>query len=76
MKNTYLTFLAFAIILLLSTCQLNQQDEWIELFNGKDLTGWVAKENPGTLKVEDGAIVCNGERAHLYYNGEAQGAVF
>jgi hypothetical protein len=41
------------------------------LFNGKDLTGWTkAKENEGTFRVEDGSIIANGPRCHLYYTGK------
>lgn len=42
---------------------------WIKLFNGKDLTGWKANENPDQWKVEDGAIVAHGDRSHLFYVG-------
>ena len=31
--------------------------EWIDLFNGKDLSGWIKKGGVATYKVEDGAIV-------------------
>lgn len=31
---------------------------WIELFNGRDLTGWTCK--PGSWAVEDGTLVCRG----------------
>ena len=31
--------------------------EWIDLFNGKDLSGWIKKGGIATYKVEDGAIV-------------------
>jgi hypothetical protein len=44
-------------------------DGWVSLFDGKTLTGWKASENPGTFKVEDGSIVVNGPRAHLFYMG-------
>ncbi|MBC7888726.1 MAG: DUF1080 domain-containing protein [Ferruginibacter sp.] len=43
------------------------QDNWIDLFNGKDLSGWKALENPGSFRVEKGAIVCSGSRGHLFY---------
>ena len=44
------------------------------LFNGKDLTGWTkSKENEETFSVKDGAIVANGKRCHLYYNGLLKG---
>ena len=43
-------------------------DGWVTMFNGESLEGW--KANEGTnWKVEDGAIVANGPRSHLYYMG-------
>jgi len=45
-------------------------NEWIELFNGKDLTGWKANESPESFTVRDGNIVANGKRSHLIYLGE------
>ncbi|MEP7110394.1 MAG: family 16 glycoside hydrolase [Ferruginibacter sp.] len=50
-------------------CQA-QQNNWVELFNGKDLSGWKANENPGSFRVEKGAIVCSGSRGHLFYMGD------
>src|SRR5882762_1060729 len=44
-------------------------DGFVPLFNGKDLTGWEPNERPQTFKVQDGNIVVNGERAHLFYVG-------
>jgi len=49
---------------------------WIALFNGQNLEGWQAAENPGSFQVVDGAILCNGPRAHLFYAGEVQNAQF
>jgi hypothetical protein len=53
-----------------------QEDGWHSLFNGKDLTGWKANENPESFKVEDGKIVVNGQRSHLFYVGEVNKGVF
>jgi len=39
------------------------------LFNGKDLNDWKPSESPDTFKVEDGNMVVNGKRSHLYYMG-------
>jgi hypothetical protein len=39
------------------------------LFNGKDLEGWKVSENPQTFKVQDGLLVVDGPRAHLFYAG-------
>ncbi len=45
--------------------------EWISLFDGKTLDGWRASDNPASFYVEDGAIVADGPRAHLFYMGDA-----
>ena len=55
------------IILSLLSCTGNQ-NEWIDMFNGKDLAGWNASESPASFRVEEGALVCSGNRGHLYYN--------
>jgi hypothetical protein len=35
--------------------------QWRDLFNGKDLTGWVnVNTDPGTWQVRDGILVCSG----------------
>ena len=42
----------------------------VSLFDGTSLSGWsVSEENPDSFRVEDGAIVASGPRAHLFYNG-------
>ncbi|MFB3905090.1 MAG: family 16 glycoside hydrolase [Acidobacteriota bacterium] len=51
-------------------------DEPIQLFDGKSLEGWKASENQGSFRVEDGAIVCDGPRAHLFYVGKDGAARF
>ena len=55
------------MILSLLSCA-NNSNEWSLLFNGKDLTGWTAAENPGSFRVEEGVLICSGERGHLFYN--------
>lgn len=45
-------------------------NDWISLFDGKTLNGWQANENKSTWRVEEGALVCRGERSHLFYTGE------
>ena len=53
-----------------------REAQWTELFNGKDLTGWVANENPASFKVEDGLLVANGPISHLFYTGDFKKGVF
>ncbi len=43
--------------------------KWISLFDGKSLNGWKVGDNAASFKVENGAIVANGEVAHLFYDG-------
>ncbi len=47
-------------------------DEWLSLFDGETLDGWKANENPETFSVEDGKIVVDGPRSHLFYAGEVE----
>lgn len=50
----------------LSACR-GGKNEWIDLFNGKDLNGWKAGENSESFKVEKGLLICSGPRSHLFY---------
>jgi hypothetical protein len=39
----------------------DQEEQFVPLFNGRDLTGWVPiNVGPGTFTVQDGIIVCTG----------------
>ena len=44
--------------------------DWIELFDGRSLSGWRAAENPDTWRVEEGLLMADGPRSHLFYDGE------
>lgn len=46
------------------------------LFDGKSMDGWKVSENKESFKIEDGAIVAEGPRAHAFYVGEVGGAKF
>jgi len=53
------------------------EDDFVDLFNGKDLSGWTpSKENPDCYTVEDGVLVVKGGRGHLFYTGEVNGGTF
>ena len=45
---------------------------FIPLFNGKDIGDWKVSDKPGTFSVENGVLVVNGNRSHLFYNGPVQ----
>jgi hypothetical protein len=43
------------------------EGKWVQLFNGKDLTGWkVYPSGRGNWKVVDGVLVGSGEASHLF----------
>ena len=71
MNNKYLFGLITAIAVAFAAKMMNAPSGsgWTPLFNGKDLTGWRASEN-GDFRVEDGAIVVRGNRAHLFSEQE------
>lgn len=46
------------------------KDKWYNLFDGKTLNGWKVGNNAETFAVADGAIVVNGNVAHLFYDGD------
>jgi hypothetical protein len=65
--------LCFSFILFSSCEQKNEKSEWVELFNGRDLTGWHVACQPKDAEkvfwtVEDGTILCNsiGMKGHDY----------
>lgn len=56
----------FILLLLLN---FSAHAQWVELFNGRDLTGWKASENPSSFQVKDGELRIEGPRGHLFYDG-------
>lgn len=59
----------------------SQQDmdagtEWVSIWDGETLDNWRASENPESFSVEDGKIVVDGPRAHLFYEGQVGDANF
>ncbi|MEM9673729.1 MAG: DUF1080 domain-containing protein [Cyclobacteriaceae bacterium] len=71
-----LSVLFATIVLLISSHSHLAQSDWVSLFDGKSLDGWKASENPDTFTVQDGMIVVDGPRAHLFYVGDVNGHTF
>lgn len=46
-----------------------RNEGWVQIFDGKSLDGWKASENKDSFSVEDGKIVVDGPRSHLFYEG-------
>ena len=48
-----------------------QEESGVRLFNGKDFTGWkMSDKKQAKWKVENGTIVANGPRSHLFTEKE------
>lgn len=58
----------YLFILLLASFSSHAQ--WTDLFNGKDLKSWKISENPGSFRVENGELIVEGNRGHLFYDGQ------
>ncbi|MEX2213555.1 MAG: DUF1080 domain-containing protein [Phycisphaeraceae bacterium] len=53
---------SFAMIVFVLIAPCRAEDGFVDLFNGKDLTGWVnVNTAPSTWTVKDGVIVCTGK---------------
>ena len=67
--------LAVFVCALVAAPVFAQDSEWVSLWDGKTFNGWKkAGENPDSFRIEDGAIISNGPRCHLYYVGDVHGA--
>jgi opacity protein-like surface antigen len=76
MKLNHLTF-ALAALLLTATAPAADNDGWISMFNGTDLSGWKSNEEvPGSFTVSDGTLKVSGGRAHIFFTGADGAAKF
>lgn len=65
--------LALAAALFAPAGAVLAEEGFVELFDGKSLSGWKASENPDSWQVIDGKLVCKGPRSHLFYLGADPG---
>ena len=66
--------LMIAAIIMISIMGFSKKEElvkkeWINLFDGKSLTGWKVGKNAETFSVDSGMIIVHGKTAHLFYDG-------
>ena len=53
------------------------EDGFVALWDGESWDGWQkSNENPDTFRIEDGKIIANGPREHLFYVGGVNGGEF
>ena len=59
----------FSAVILCAVSQLDAE-EWVSLFNGRDLTGWRANADPGAFSVSEGVLTAHAthptNRGHLF----------
>ena len=55
-----------------TTIGQKKQNDWIPLFNGKNLDGWKVGENAASFSVENGTLKVAGLKAHLFYAGDVE----
>ncbi len=60
----------------LENTRSDSTEGWIRLFDRESFNGWKASERKGTFSVENGKLVVNGKRSHLYYVGPVEHANF
>ena len=66
-RITTLLLVAAALLITPFAGSAEDKDGWISLFNGKDFDGWkIGDAKQGKWKIENGNIVANGPRSHLY----------
>jgi hypothetical protein len=70
MKSWFLLPL-LAAMALPANLSADEKDEegWVAMWDGETMKGWKASENADSWKIEDGALVCEGPRSHLFYMG-------
>jgi hypothetical protein len=62
--GSVLVLSAFAVLTLHAD---DDEEGWVQIWDGQTFEGWKASENKDSWKIEDGAIVCHGPRSHLFY---------
>ena len=59
LKTSLLSAIVIASVTFAGAAEIPQ---WVDLFNGKDLTGWVdVNTSPDTWSVKDGLLICKGK---------------
>lgn len=70
-KMLFATVLLSLLTVPAAFAQTKKEKGFKSLFDGKTFNGWkMANENQNSWSIQDGAIVANGPRAHLYYVGD------
>ncbi|MEO1615710.1 MAG: DUF1080 domain-containing protein [Planctomycetota bacterium] len=68
MRHFAIVFLAFVCIPVVAD-ESGKETGFVPIFDGT-MNGWkLAEENPESWHIEDGMLMCDGARCHLFYDG-------
>jgi hypothetical protein len=65
--------LLFSLPLMCADKKDAKPGKWVSMFNGKNLDGWKANQNPASWTAVDGMIKGDGENSHLFWMKEECG---
>jgi hypothetical protein len=69
--KTLSSLLAGSVLAVATLTAFSAEDGFVSLMDGKTFAGWkMAEENQNTWKIEEGAFVAQGDRCHLFYEGD------
>jgi len=72
-----LSLVVLAAGISVSTAADDAEEGFISLFNGKDLSGWtIGDKEADSWRVEDGAIIAQGPRSHLFTEQQFKNFIF
>ncbi len=69
----FLTVMALALVSVSAiglAAESAKEEGFVQLFDGKSLTGWKVGEHPESWTLKDGEIIGKGLRSHIYYVGD------
>ncbi len=65
--RTIVAFLTLGLVGSLAVFSSADDGDWVTMFNGKNFDGWEINENKDSWRVEDGMLVSNGPRSHIFF---------
>lgn len=62
---------ALALALTAAVSAADSEEGFVQIFDGKTFNGWkIAEPNAKSWRIEDGALVAQGPRSHIFYVGD------
>ena len=69
--KTFLIGSMVALAAITSVCAADTEEGFVQIFDGKTFNGWkIGDPDAKSWRIEDGALVAQGSRSHIYYVGD------